>query len=83
MGVPNLAASEFLRQPDGRRFHVRKLCEEYQVYAGELCHIALCPTEPHARMVAAALEYSGAVEDAEEDSDAPGAMDDGPENMRD
>ena len=43
---------------DGRRFHVRMLNGEFQVFGKCLAHIAMCTSLPKANMVAEALEQA-------------------------
>ena len=50
---------------DGKRFHVRIFCQEWQVYGQGLIHVAMCMTEGMANMVADALEAAAELEERE------------------
>jgi hypothetical protein len=41
---------------NGRRFHVRRLGNVWQIYAYGMMHVCECPTEQFARMIADAME---------------------------
>lgn len=59
--MENLAGrnpATFKRHRDGKRFHVRCLNGEMQVFGVALEHVAMCPDLPRANMVAAALELA-------------------------
>ena len=48
---------------DGKRFHVRMFCQEWQVYGVGLQHICMCMTMEMADMIADALEAQAELEE--------------------
>ena len=55
-----MTPTDFARQHDGRRFQVRVLGKEWQVYGHGMEHIASCSRPECADMVADALEFHAA-----------------------
>lgn len=53
---------DYPKQADGIRFQVRKLGNEYQVYAHAVEHVAMCVTSELAEMVADSLELAAEIQ---------------------
>lgn len=51
-----ITPADFPPQHDGRRFHVQRCGNEWQVYGVGVLHVCLCPDVRRANMVADALE---------------------------
>jgi hypothetical protein len=53
---------DYPKQADGKRFQVRRLGSEYQVYGHGLEHVAICVTAELAEMVADSLELAAEIQ---------------------